>query len=344
VTDDFLDYDLPADRIAQTPVEPRDSARLLTLDRATGFLDHRTFRDVPDLLASGDLLILNDSRVLHARLLGHRKSTGGRWEGLFLRSLADGTWELLAKTGGKPTAGETIVVEPGPLELTLVEKTPEGRWRVRPNIEGPPAAILARHGQVPLPPYIRDGRAEPGDAERYQTVYAREDGSVAAPTAGLHFTPILFDRLRERGIDVGYVTLHVGLGTFQPIQVADVCEHFMHAEYGELGSETIAKIEACRARCGRVVAVGTTSVRVLESAAAASEKLAPWSGETTLFITPPYRFRVVEGLVTNFHLPRTTLMLLVAAFAGVELTRRAYETAIREGYRFYSYGDAMLIL
>ena len=344
MTADFLDYDLPTELIAQAPAEPRDSARLLTLDRTTGELGQRRFRDLPELLAPGDLLVLNDSRVLHARLLGQRQATGGRWEGLFLRAFADGTWELMAKTGGKPTPGETIAVGPGPLRLTLVGKSPDGRWRVRPDVAGSPPEILARHGQVPLPPYIRQGRAEPGDAERYQTVYARHDGSVAAPTAGLHFTPGLFDRLRERGIDIGFVTLHVGLGTFQPIQVADVRQHVMHAEYGELGAETIAKIDACRKRGGRVIAVGTTTVRVLESAAATNDKLAPWSGETTLFITPPYPFRVVGGLVTNFHLPRTTLLLLVAAFAGVEWLRRAYAVAVRERYRFYSYGDAMLIL
>jgi S-adenosylmethionine:tRNA ribosyltransferase-isomerase len=344
VTADFLDYDLPPDRIAQTPAEPRDSARLLTLDRAAGAPGHRTFGDLPDLLEPGDLLVLNDSRVLHARVLGRRQSTGGRWEGLFLKSHPDGTWEMLAKTGGKPMPGETIAIEPGPLELTLVDKLPDGHWRVRPSLAGSPAEILARHGQVPLPPYIRQGRGEPGDADRYQTVYARQDGSVAAPTAGLHFTPALFDRLRARGIDVGFVTLHVGLGTFQPIQVDDIREHVMHAEFGEIGPETVAKIEACRLRGRRIIAVGTTSVRVLESAAAANADLRPWSGETSLFITPPYRFRVVKGLVTNFHLPRTTLLLLVAAFAGVELLRRAYETAIREHYRFYSYGDAMLIL
>ena len=341
---DFLDYELPAELIAQAPVEPRDSARLLTLDRATGALGQRTFRDLPELLAPGDLVVLNDSRVLHARLLGHRQSTGGRWEGLFLRAFPDGTWELMAKTGGKPSPGETIVVEPGPIRITLLGKSPEGRWRVRPDLAGSPPEILARHGQVPLPPYIRQGRAESGDAERYQTVYARNDGSVAAPTAGLHFTPGLFERLRARDINVGFVTLHVGLGTFQPIQVADVRQHVMHAEYGELGLETIAKIEACRKRGGRVIAVGTTSVRVLESAALANDMLAPWSGETTLFIAPPYPFRVVQGLVTNFHLPRTTLLLLVAAFAGVEWLRRAYEVAVRERFRFYSYGDAMLIL
>jgi S-adenosylmethionine:tRNA ribosyltransferase-isomerase len=344
VTADFLDYELPAELIAQTPAEPRDSARLLTLNRTTGELGHRLFGEIADLLRPGDLLVLNDSRVLHARLLGQRESTGGRWEGLFLGAFADGTWELMAKSGGKPVQGETIAVEPGPLRLILVEKTPEGRWRVRPSLDGPPHAILARHGQVPLPPYIRQGRAEPGDAERYQTVYARHEGSVAAPTAGLHFTPALFERLQSRGIDVAFVTLHVGVGTFQPIQVADVREHVMHAEFGELGAETVAQIEGCRRRGGRVIAVGTTTVRVLESAALASDPLTPWTGATALFITPPYRFRVVEGLVTNFHLPRTTLLLLVAAFAGVEWLRRAYEVAVRERYRFYSYGDAMLIL
>ena len=344
MTADFLDYELPPDLIAQAPAEPRDSARLLTLDRSTGRLGHRVFAEIAELLRPGDLLVLNDSRVLHARLLGQRESTGGRWEGLFLTARADGTWELMTKTGGKPTAGETIIVEPGPLRLTLIEKTPEGRWRVRPSLDGSPHAILARHGQVPLPPYIRQGRAEAADAERYQTVYARQEGSVAAPTAGLHFTPALLDHLRGRGIDVGFVTLHVGIGTFQPIQTNDIRAHVMHAEFGELGLATVAQIDACRCRGGRVIAVGTTTVRVLESAAAAIDVLAPWAGATTLFITPPYRFRVIEGLITNFHLPRTTLLLLVAAFAGADRLRDAYEVAVRERYRFYSYGDAMLIL
>jgi S-adenosylmethionine:tRNA ribosyltransferase-isomerase len=339
---DFLDYELPPDLIAQSPAEPRDHARLLTLRRASGSLAHHHFFDLPELLTPGDLLVLNDTRVLHARLLGRRASTGGKWEGLFLKSLADGTWEMLCQTGGKPRPGETILVEPGPLELELVEKLADGRWRVQPRATDPVAEILERHGQVPLPPYIRQGRAGPGDADRYQTVYARMAGSVAAPTAGLHFTPGVFERLRERKIETTFVTLHVGLGTFQPIQVDNYREHRMHAEFGSLATDSVAAIEACRRRDGRVIAVGTTSVRVLESAARAG--LGPWSGETNLFIYPPYEFAVVQGLITNFHLPRTTLLLLVAAFAGVEYLREAYRVAVEERYRFYSYGDAMLIL
>jgi S-adenosylmethionine:tRNA ribosyltransferase-isomerase len=339
---DFLDYELPPDLIAQSPAEPRDHARLLTLRRTTGSLTHHHFFDLPELLTPGDLLVLNDTRVLHARLRGRRASTGGKWEGLFLKSHADGAWEMLCQTGGKPRPGETILVEPGPLELELVEKLADGRWRVQPRATGPVAEILECHGQVPLPPYIRQGRAGPGDADRYQTVYARMAGSVAAPTAGLHFTPAVFERLRQRGIETTFVTLHVGLGTFQPIQVDDYREHRMHAEFGSLGVDAVAAIEACRQRGGRVIAVGTTSVRVLESAARGG--LRSWSGETDLFIHPSYEFAVVQGLVTNFHLPRTTLLLLVAAFAGVEYLREAYRVAVLERYRFYSYGDAKLIL
>jgi S-adenosylmethionine:tRNA ribosyltransferase-isomerase len=343
VTSDILDYVLPAELIAQEPLAHRDHSRLLVVRREPFQVEHRHFFDLPELLAPNDLLVLNDTRVLHARLLGRRQKTGGQWEGLFLRTLPDGSWEMLCQTGGRPQAGETIAIEPGPLELLLEEKGAEGRWRVRPQMQGDAATILERHGQLPLPPYIRHGIARPDDAARYQTVYAQHAGAVAAPTAGLHFTPELFARLGARGIDRTFVTLHVGLGTFQPIKVDDYRQHAMHAEWGQLGADAIAAIDRCRARGGRVVAVGTTAVRVLETAAG-NGTLAPWSGETSLFIHPPYQFRVVQGLISNFHLPRTTLLLLVAAFAGTEFMREAYHAAVANRYRFYSYGDAMLVL
>jgi S-adenosylmethionine:tRNA ribosyltransferase-isomerase len=339
---DLFDYELPPDRIAQEPAADRDASRLLVVDRATGALRHHHFRDLPELLKPGDLLVLNDTRVLPARLVGRREKTGGKWEGLFLRETPDGLWELLAQTRGRPGAGEVIAVEPGPLRLTLRGRA-GGHWLAEPSPPGRPAELLAVSGQVPLPPYIRKGRAGAADRERYQTVYARADGSVAAPTAGLHFTPAVFDRLRARGIGWAHVTLHVGLGTFEPMKTREPAHHQMHSEWGEVPAATVEAVRACKARGRRVVAVGTTATRALESAARDGE-LNPWAGETDIFIHPPYRFWVLDGLVTNFHLPRTTLLLLVAAFAGSELIEAAYAEAIRAGYRFYSYGDAMLVL
>lgn len=364
---EFLDYELPPHLIAQEPCAERDQARLLVVRRAaqapavsscylqpiphhsppaTHDLAHRSFLDLPELLSPGDLLVLNDTRVLPARLLGRRARTSGRWEGLFLRQWPDGAWELLCQTRGRLIEGEIIQIEPGPLRLILLRKTPEGHWLVKPeetDAAGSVAALLERHGQVPLPLYIRKGKGGPDDRERYQTLYARNPGAVAAPTAGLHLTPRVFERLKERGIGWAFVTLHVGLGTFQPIQVRDIAEHRMHQEWGELPEATATAIRECQGRRGRVVAVGTTTVRVLETVAA-SGPLRPWSGQTDLFIRPPYTFRAVDALVTNFHLPRSTLLLLVSAFAGIDLIRRAYMTAIDRGYRFYSYGDAMLIV
>ena len=338
-----LDYILPPDLIAQEPCEPRDHARLLVAHRANGSLRHHRFDDLPDLLTPGDLLVLNDTRVVPARLLGKRARTSGKWEGLFLRQLADATWEMMCQTRGTLQAGETIEIEPGPLSLRLLRKLPDGRWQVEPRLPGSAVELLDRFGQIPLPPYIRKGTAREDDRERYQTIYARQAGAVAAPTAGLHFTARVFERLRERGILWTTVTLHVGLATFQPIQVDDFTKHPMHTEWGRLTDAAASAINDCKARGGRVIAVGTTSVRVLESVARRASMQA-WSGETDLYIHAPYDFKVVDALVTNFHLPRTTLLLLVAAFAGNELLRRAYETAIAERYRFYSYGDAMLIV
>jgi S-adenosylmethionine:tRNA ribosyltransferase-isomerase len=339
---DFFDYELPSHLIAQEPCPERDRSRLMVVRRAAGTIEHRLFADLPELLAPGDLLVLNDTRVIPARLIGHRARTGGKWEGLFLRETSDGLWELMCQTRGRLTEGETVTLEPGGLELTLVSQTPQRHWLVRPRESAAVLELLRRHGRVPLPPYIRKGRAAEADLERYQTVYARQPGAVAAPTAGLHFTPRVFERLDERGIGRTFVTLHVGEGTFAPIKGDDIAQHRMHREWGELSAETAGRIGACRASGGRIVAVGTTSVRVLETVAATGP-LRSWSGETDLFIRPPYEFRLVDALVTNFHLPRTSLLCLVSAFAGVELIQQAYRTAIAEGYRFYSYGDAMLI-
>jgi S-adenosylmethionine:tRNA ribosyltransferase-isomerase len=340
----LFDYDLPPDRIAQTPAEPRDQARLLVLKRGTTDLADHHVHELPELLRPGDLLILNNTRVLAARLYGIREQTGGKWEGLFLRQLPDGRWELLCQTRGSPRSGEWIAIADGKLRLRLDEKTDAGHWLVQPNLAGEPEALLREHGHIPLPPYIRKGHDQPADRERYQTVFAQRAGAVAAPTAGLHFTSELLERLTRSGIPHAFVTLHVGVGTFQPIQVEDVTQHPMHEEWGELPEATAQAIRACRQRGGRVIAVGTTSVRVLETVAADDAKSAGWCGTTNLFIYPPYEFKLVDGLLTNFHLPRSSLLALVAAFTGLDQMQAAYRHAIAGGYRFYSYGDAMLVV
>jgi len=341
----MFDYSLPPNLIAQQPIGERDQSRLLVVRRSSASLAHHTFSDLPALLDPKDLLVLNDTRVLPARLRGKREKTDGKWEGLFLRLGADGMWEMMSKTRGRLLVGETILVG-GNLQLRLVKQLGLGHWLMSPISDEGLVELLNRYGEIPLPCYIREGHANEPDRERYQTIYARDYGAVAAPTAGLHFTPRVFDRLRERGIAWTFVTLHVGWGTFQPIQVEDYKQHKMHAEWGSLSADTVAAIKACKERGGRVVAVGTTTVRLLESAgrATGSTSLQPWSGDTELFIYPPFDFRVVDAMVTNFHLPRSSLLLLVSAFAGVDLVRQAYSTAIEREYRFYSYGDAMLIL
>ena len=346
---EFFDYHLPEYLIAQHPAPRRDESRLLVVRRDSGTLEHRTFRDLPDLLAPGDLLVLNDTKVLPARLVGRREATGGKWEGLFLARTPAGLWEMLAQTRGHPDAGTVFVTETG-LRLTLRGRTDDRHWLMEPAEPGDPPELLARYGQIPLPPYIRKGHAADTDAERYQTVYAERAGSVAAPTAGLHFTPELFDRLVAHGIETARVTLHVGLGTFAPVKVEDPARHVIHREWCAVSPPTVEAIRAAKARGGRVVAVGTTTTRTLESAARqegerpGESRLQPFSGETGLYIRPPFEFRVIDALVTNFHLPRTTLLLLVGAFAGGELLRAAYAEAIAHEYRFYSYGDAMLVL
>ena len=338
----FLDYELPADRIAQHPAAQRDLSKLMVLRRARAEIAHHIFRDLPELLNPSDLLVLNDTRVLPARLIGHREKTSGKWEGLFLRETGNGLWEMLCQTKGKPEIGEVFSVAAGPLRMTLRGKE-GGHWLMQPDAKGSPAELLHRFGRMPLPPYIRKGKDEFTDRDRYQTVFARSDGSVAAPTAGLHFTPAVFEQLRERGIQWTHVTLHVGLGTFEPIRSDNPTEHVMHHEWADVSDAAVEAIQRCKEQGGRVIGIGTTATRALESAARGGT-LKPWHGETNLFIQDPYRFQVIDGLITNFHLPRTTLLLLVGALTGSEMLRRAYAEAIANEYRFFSYGDAMLIL
>lgn len=341
------DYDLPHERIAQQPLPDRSAARLLVVHRRTQTLEHRSVRDLPAFLTAGDALVLNDTRVIPARLVGYRTLTRGYWEGLYLESGAHGVWKILSKTRGKIQPGEAVTLQDrqqrNVCRLTLLERLGQGVWAVRPDSSEETFALLDRVGRVPLPPYIRDGEMADADRQTYQTVYADKPGAVAAPTAGLHFTPPLLEQLEAAGIELARVTLHVGLGTFRPISVERLDEHPMHAEWACLDAATAARLTAIRAAGGRIVAVGTTVVRTLETAAA-DDQLQAWQGETDLFIRPPYRFRAVDALLTNFHLPKSTLLILVRTFGGDELIRRAYDEAIREGYRFYSYGDAMLIL
>lgn len=330
-----LEFDLPAELIAQQPLEPRDASRLMVVDRATGVISHRGFRDILHLLRAGDLLVVNDSRVLPARLIG-RKPTGGEVEILLLRELAADRWEALCRPGRRLRQGTTVDL--GAVTATCAERLGDGRWSVTFAPPGALRAALGRIGQMPLPPYIHEQLA---DRERYQTVYARDEGSAAAPTAGLHFTPALLAELAGRGVQRAAVTLHVGLDTFRPVQTELVEEHPIHTEAWQAPAETVEAVRQTRAAGGRVVAVGTTSVRVLETVARSNGALAGW---TELFIIPGFGFRLVDSLLTNFHLPGTTLYALVCAFAGAELMRSAYQAAFAERYRLLSFGDAMLIL
>ena len=336
-TADF-DYALPPELIAQRPIEPRDHARLLLTRRGDGSLEHHRFFDLPALLQPGDLLVANDSRVIPARLRT-RKSTGGAVELLLLRRTEAGWWLTLARPSRRLRPGTMVSVEGGGrvYEIEIGARRDDGLFEARLEDE----ALIEACGEAPLPPYIHEPLADP---ERYQTVYAREEGSAAAPTAGLHFTPRLMERLAARGVDVAYVTLHVGLDTFRPVEADDPREHHIHTEYAVLPPETARAIARAREHGGRVVAVGTTSVRVLESAAQGSGAIEAYRGDTGLMILPGHEFHAVDAMITNFHLPRSTLLMLVSAFAGKDLIDAAYAEAVRERYRFYSFGDAMLLL
>ena len=350
-----FDYNLPQELIAQTPIEPRDSSRLLVVHRDTDILEHRHFYDIGDYLRPGDLLIANQSRVIPARLLGRRVETGGAVEVLLLAERPDlgpDHWETLVRPGRRLHSGDRIVFgdESDPqtqLHGEILQRTEAGGRIVRlftgdGTTPGTVSQRIEQFGRMPLPPYIHETLADP---ERYQTVYARITGSAAAPTAGLHFTPHLLDQLRSQGVRVGFVTLHVGLDTFRPVEVEDVSDHKMHSEEIELDAPTAELINETRKAGGRVIAVGTTSVRVLESVATFYDgQVKPYSGNTRLFITPGYPFKVVDAMITNFHLPRSTLLLLVSAFASKELIEKTYQEAIRERYRFFSFGDAMLMV
>lgn len=338
-TSDFY-YDLPQELIAQTPIEKRDTSRLMTLDRVSGTTGHHHFYDLPDFLNPGDCLILNNSRVLPARLVGQRLPGGGICEVLLLNDKGDKVWECLVRPGRKLRKGTRLTFGNGELTAEIVEQLEEGGRLIRFDYEGIFLETLERLGKMPLPPYIKE---ELQDQERYQTVYSKVLGSAAAPTAGLHFTPELLETIQAKGVKIGYVTLHVGLGTFRPVKEDTIEDHPMHSEYCTISQETADLINETRANGGRCICVGTTSCRTLESWAAEDGRMEAKSGWTNIYIYPGYRFKVMDGLVTNFHLPESTLIMLVSAFAGREHVLAAYEEAVRKKYRFFSFGDAMFI-
>ena len=337
-TSDFY-YDLPEELIAQTPLQKRDTSRLLALNRLTGEIAHKHFYDILDYLNPGDCLVMNDSRVLPARLLGHRP-TGGAVEVLLLRDLGDKKWECLVKPGRKMQVGNEVIFGNGELTATVVEVQETGNRVVEFHYEGIFLEVLERLGKMPLPPYIKE---ELQDQERYQTVYSRAVGSAAAPTAGLHWTNELLDKAREKGVKTAFVTLHVGLGTFRPVKVEDVTNHHMHSELCMISQETADILNQTRAEGGRIICVGTTSCRTLESLVNEDGSFEAKSKWTEIFIYPGYQFKAMQGLITNFHLPESTLVMLVSAFASREIVLHAYEEAVKERYRFFSFGDAMFI-
>ncbi|MBR2797868.1 MAG: tRNA preQ1(34) S-adenosylmethionine ribosyltransferase-isomerase QueA [Clostridia bacterium] len=334
---DFM-YDLPEERIAQTPVEPRDHSRLMVIHRDTGDIEHKHFYDIIDYLNPGDCLVINETKVIPARLYGERP-TGGAVEVLLLKQLGPKRWETLVRPGRKLKPGAEVSFGDGRLKCRVMETTDVGGRIVEFECEGSFEAALDALGEMPLPPYIHEKLA---DRDRYQTVYAKQDGSAAAPTAGLHFTPQLMDRIRDKGVDIVPVLLHVGLGTFRPVKVENIEEHEMHSEYFEVTQDAADRVNAARQRGGRIIAVGTTSVRTLESAAE-DGRLVAKRGDTNIFIKPGYRFQLVDALITNFHLPGSTLIMLVSALWDRERVLAAYKTAVEDEYRFFSFGDAMLI-
>ena len=337
-TSDF-DFQLPEELIAQTPMERRDASRLLTLDRESGAVGHHHFYDLPRFLRPGDCLVLNDSRVLPARLIGNRP-TGGVCEVLLLVDKGGDLWECLVRPGRKLKPGAQVIFGDGQLTATVEEELNDGKRAVRFRYQGIFLEILEQLGRMPLPPYIK---AELQDQERYQTVYSKVVGSAAAPTAGLHFTPELLEQVGEMGVKVCYVTLHVGLGTFRPVKAEDIADHEMHSEFCQISQETADIINETKRNGGRVICVGTTSCRTVESFAAEDGTMSERSGWTSIFIYPGYKFKVLDALITNFHLPQSTLIMLVSALAGREHVLAAYEEAVREKYRFFSFGDAMFI-
>ena len=338
-TSDFY-YDLPKELIAQTPIEKRDASRLLTLDKNTGAWEHHHFYELPDFLTEKDCLILNDSRVLPARLLGHRLPGGGVCEVLLLVDRGENVWECLVRPGKKLRLGAQVSFGNGELTGEIVGEVEGGNRLVKFRYEGIFLEVLDRLGKMPLPPYIKE---ELQDRERYQTVYSKELGSAAAPTAGLHFTKELLEKIAAKGVGIGYVTLHVGLGTFRPVKEEEITDHEMHSEYCIIPQETADLINRTRANGGRVICVGTTSCRTVESWAAEDGHMEAKAGWTSIYIYPSYRFKVMDALVTNFHLPESTLIMLVSALAGREHVLAAYEEAVRQRYRFFSFGDAMFI-
>ncbi|MBQ9062518.1 MAG: tRNA preQ1(34) S-adenosylmethionine ribosyltransferase-isomerase QueA [Eubacterium sp.] len=339
-TSDFY-YDLPEELIAQDPLEDRSASRMMVLNRETGETEDQHFHQLLQYLHAGDTLVINDTKVIPARLFGKRESTGGAVEILLLKRRADDIWETLVRPGKKCRPGTELSFGEGLLHGTVLETVEDGNRLIQFHYEGIFEEILDQLGEMPLPPYITHKLQ---DKNRYQTVYAKHDGSAAAPTAGLHFTEELLQQVQDAGVNIARVTLHVGLGTFRPVKVEDVTQHHMHSEYYEISQEAADLINGTHARGGRVIAVGTTSCRTLESAAGEDGRIEPCSGWTDIFIYPGYQFKVVEGLITNFHLPESTLIMLVSAFAGKEHVLAAYQHAVEERYRFFSFGDAMLIL
>lgn len=339
-TVDFY-YDLPQELIAQTPLEPRDSSKMMCLSRQDGSIEHRHFYDIVDSLEEGDCLILNDSRVLPARIFGIKEDTGASVEFLMLRQVENNTWETLTKPGKKAKPGAKFIFGDGIMKATVRDVTEDGNRIVDFECDDNIYSALDKIGQMPLPPYITE-KLE--DKERYQTVYSNELGSAAAPTAGLHFTKELLQKIKDKGVNIGYVTLHVGLGTFRPVKVDDITEHKMHSEHYEIPQETAKLIKETKANGKRVIAVGTTSCRTLESVASKHGEIIACNGFTNIFIYPGYKFKVLDGLITNFHLPESTLIMLVSAFCGYENTMNAYKVAVEEKYRFFSFGDSMMII
>lgn len=338
-TSDFF-YDLPENLIAQHPAEQRDHSRLMCLDRRTGEIEHKKFYNILDYLRPGDCLIMNDSRVLPARIFGQKEETGSVNEFLLLKQVEYKVWETITKPGKRAKVGAKFVFNDGLMTGKVIDVLEDGNRVVRFDCEDEFFSVLDRIGNMPLPPYITETLS---DKERYQTVYSKELGSAAAPTAGLHFTNELLDEIKAKGVECGFVTLHVGLGTFRPVKVDDITQHHMHSEHYYLPQETADMINRTKARGGRVIAVGTTSCRTLESCSAAGEELRECDGWTEIFIYPGYQFKTIDALITNFHLPESTLIMLVSAFAGYDNTMAAYKEAVEEQYRFFSFGDAMFI-